>query len=345
MKKKIYLLLCLMLTPTMVMAKDLEKETVFYRNQNGIKMTEHEVTNLKNLAFTDEQISYMDLEEFDKNKNLVSEIESISEIYVKSTYYTAFEKVPTKSRVDIEKTLTNEGTLYVVNEVITEEAYERVSEDDIISTKSLVTGIRETTYKKLTTTIIKNGSYYRVRNDLTWKKMPSTRSYDVFGIRVADSNVSPKASSQYAKMTWKVEHQCGNYSNQYSTVYSSLDNWNVSSGNGYGVTMKLPSDAKCTGSVYDPYYNTIINKAGVAKVTSLGMYMYYDVKKKTTVTVKAIDAYGSYQHSTKTISFKNSLSFSIGSGGLGGVLNFGVELNKSFDAMGGTHAELTGIKW
>ena len=43
-------------------------------------------------------------------------------------------------------------------------------------------GASETTYKKLTTSILSNGSRYRYKTVLTWKNFPSVRSYDVIGI-------------------------------------------------------------------------------------------------------------------------------------------------------------------
>ena len=43
-------------------------------------------------------------------------------------------------------------------------------------------GTSETTYKKLTTSILSNGTRYRYKTVLTWKNFPVVRSYDVIGI-------------------------------------------------------------------------------------------------------------------------------------------------------------------
>lgn len=43
-------------------------------------------------------------------------------------------------------------------------------------------GYTETNYKKMTTTILKNGTKYKYQVLLNWKLLPATRSYDIIGI-------------------------------------------------------------------------------------------------------------------------------------------------------------------
>ena len=43
-------------------------------------------------------------------------------------------------------------------------------------------GTVETTYKKVVSTLSKNSNYFRYKISVTWKNIPSTRSYDIIGI-------------------------------------------------------------------------------------------------------------------------------------------------------------------
>lgn len=58
-----------------------------YVNYNGIVMSEQEISNLKSLAFSDDEIFLMDLEEFNNNKNLTGEIVAVDKKYYKTILY------------------------------------------------------------------------------------------------------------------------------------------------------------------------------------------------------------------------------------------------------------------
>lgn len=126
----------------------------------------------------------------------------------------------------------------------------------------------ETTYKKMVTSISKNGSYYRYKVVLTWKNMPSTRSYDIIGIGY------PASVYQTGIITFQ-QYSCTTSGNCTTTTTNMKDRFV----NGVGAVFALP-----TGSL-----------------STLTETLYFDVTKNTTSTIYRQAAYGDYAHATKTI--------------------------------------------
>ena len=141
----------------------------------------------------------------------------------------------------------------------------------------------ETTYKKLTSTITQDSPFYKYKAKLTWKNIPSTRSYDIIGIGFYQS-VKVLNDDIYFQQDYK---QNGvNY-----TLYSSYDK--VFAG-GAGSSFLLPSGT----------------------LTSLSSELYFYVTKNTTATIISQLAAADYAHATSTISFNNSKKFSVGPAGI-----------------------------
>lgn len=138
----------------------------------------------------------------------------------------------------------------------------------------------ETEYKKLTTTIISGVGAYKYKAKLVWKKMPSTRSYDIIGIGFIN-NVE-----QNGGITFKQEY-C--YSSGNCNTSTSKNN-TYTGNNGVGVSFKLP-----TGSL-----------------TSLSQELYFYVSKKnpsSTITNQRI--VGDYSHATSSISSTNAKKYTV----------------------------------
>ena len=89
---------------------------------------------------------------------------------------------------DMGNALTN-GISSVTYEV-TEEEYNNAREEDRIVRGN--PAVVETTYKRRTSSISANGSYYRYKNVLNWKLIPSVRSYDIIAIGHL-GDVTPKS--------------------------------------------------------------------------------------------------------------------------------------------------------
>ncbi len=156
---------------------------------------------------------------------------------------------------------------------ISEEEYENDNNIHIMSS-----GIVETTYKKMTTSISKNDKYYRYKNIVMWKKMPKIRSYDVIAIGF-NSNVkisgTPISSLKYDSKT--------------------LTNSNFKkTSTGVSSTFKLPSGT---------YSNMIAE-------------LYFNVEKNTSATILTQKIYGDYAHSTSSVSLDNASKHSINTSGI-----------------------------
>lgn len=182
--------------------------------------------------------------------------------------------------------------------------------------------------------------------------MPKVRSHDLSGIAIGTFNVTPVSGSQKSYYNYTFYNECSKTYAENQINYSSSSYWNVGS-DGYYMSYPLKADWTQTNN-WDPlsgdecpcldepdYVSNMQFKTDVT-VTDMNHYMYYDVKKSSNqITINALDAYGEYQHSVKSISLSVSLSFGWKSFGI----DLGVNYSEHFDNMEGTHAELTGISW
>ena len=360
-KRKLFLLLVPFLFANTVNASEVSD---YYVNQNKISMSEQEFITLKELGFTDKQIAEMDYEEFYRNKDLDAELISLDTKYFKTTivYEYVNQNVSIMSLndsitdVDINA-LINNNILNVKSKssvMVSKEEYENANGENIYVTTDVNPSIVETSYKKLTTSISKNGSYYRLKNDLVWKQMPSVRSYDVFGIR-NNTAMSPVSGSQYSRLSYTILNNCyGTSSSSYDAYGTGSSRWKREN-DGYGLSFKLPVNTtqsyswgglgqptKCP-CINLPMFGNSVSRTN--EVVALSAYMYFDVVKIGSGTINTIDAYGAYQHATSTISSSVSLSFGIEAYGLGAVLQFSSDYNNKFDGMQGTHAQVLNANW
>ena len=144
-------------------------------------------------------------------------------------------------------------------------------------------GLVETTYKKMVTSIYQNGSYYRYDNTLTWKIMPTVRSFDIIAlaknsnVRIADG---PYFSQRY----------CTSASNCYVSYTHTVKTGSV----GAGATCQL-----MTGSLY-----------------SLKINLLYDVAKNVNFTLYGLDAYGDYAHATTTVTHDQAQNYYVNLSGI-----------------------------
>lgn len=168
---------------------------------------------------------------------------------------------------------------------ITEEEYNN-SNTELLP---LAAGTTETTYKKMTTSILSSGNYYRYQNRLVWKNFPKIRSYDIIGIGFL-STVKMKNSATFEQYYCPENSSCVTSTTHYPQTFS----------NGAGTTFKLP-----TGTL-----------------TQLEQTYYFDVQKNTTLTINTQYAYGDYSHATSTITLANAKKYTVGTTGI--VLNSSV---------------------
>lgn len=265
------------------------------------------------MGFSEREIIAMDQEEFDNNKNLNGEIVAQTTKYYKTI--TTYSDASTYS-------INNATNPTSITIEITEEEYNNSNDELLITPLGNTNGYTETNYKKMTTTIVKNGNYYRYKNDLVWKRMPSTRSYDIQGIGI-DSTVSGVSSSKYFKRIADIEDS--------ANLVCYFDNstsgtWELS-GTGYAVNFKLPANTSTT------------------TVTALSSHMYFDVQKLTSATILTLNAYGDYKHAQKTVSSSVSNGVSIGTDGISFDASVSVSITESYDSMSTAQATWSGLSW
>lgn len=177
---------------------------------------------------------------------------------------------------DIKSKINN--TNYQTIEISKEEYDNSLSD---ISIKG--TGTTETNYKKLTTTISTSNTRYRYKTELTWKTMPSTRSYDVIAIGNL-SNVKYYSNLYFSQYYCTTSGSC----NTLTTYYPK------SSNTGVGATFKLPE----------------------GNINVLKQTLYYDVQKNTVGTINYQAAYGDYAHSIQNVSLSDAQNYNINTSGI-----------------------------
>ena len=312
--KKLFLIIAIIIPLSMatenVSAKAISND--HYTNYYNIEMTNDEYNRLLNLGFTEQEIYTMDLEEYNNNKNLNGEVVAEKTKYYQTTTYLPNGIFATNSKDSIKQINIITKTIEITEEEYNKSNYNLKS--------SLSNGYVETNYKKMTTTIIAVNGRYRYKNTLQWKKLPSTRSYDIIGIGI-DTTVSGISSTKYIKTTAGFI----NSSSCYYKTYTSAT-WKLT-GTGYAATFKLPEDTTTD------------------KVNSISTYMYFEVQKLTNTPIITLNAYGDYAHAQKKVSSSVGYGVSIGNTGI----SFGVSVTpsvvESFDSMSTAQATLSGLYW
>lgn len=178
--------------------------------------------------------------------------------------------------------------------------------DEGIMPNAISNGNTSTEYKQMTTTISKlsNGKF-RVKNTLVWKKIPKVRSYDIIGIGHL-SNVKKSSDIKY-KITYCVSNDCS----------SDSTNGNIfSSATGSTVTFKVPN----------------------SNITTLEIYMYYEIGKNTNSIIKQLNIYGDYSHATSSVTKLNAAKHKINTSGI--LLDSSIE--NSYDSINCSVAKWTG---
>jgi len=204
---------------------------------------------------------------------------SENDVYSTTKYYKTTTVINTNNSTYL---LQNENNSY--SEEITKEEYDNFDLNSLVTPLDYSNGYIETNYKKMTSSIVKNGSTYRYKVVLEWKTMPSTRSYDIIGIGFPAS-VKPQSSIAF---------------NQYYCFNNGSCNTSVSytpyiGVNGVGASFGLP----------------------VGSLTTLKQTLYVDmVKSDSSNTIINQYAYGDYSHATKTISYDNARKYVVSSGGI-----------------------------
>ena len=148
------------------------------------------------------------------------------EKYEKVSEETKYYKTIIYNNMNANLNSINSNNEYTQTIEISKEEYDAVTEENSIINGN---GITNTDYKKLTTEIFSNGSYYRYKATLNWKTMPSTRSYDVIAIGNL-SNVIYSGGTNFSQYYCTTSGECKTLTSYYSKTSST----------GCGAAFKLP---------------------------------------------------------------------------------------------------------
>lgn len=243
-------------------------ETI-YENYFGIEMTSDEYNTLVNLGFSSDEIYYMDEQIFLDNKDADATLVSKNEKYYK-TVYTGLD-----------------GNSYSLE--ISKEEYDN---------QPLVTprGTVSTEYKTMVTTISENSGKYRFKVSVAWKKMPSTKNYDIIGVGFEQTNIYINSSVYFNY------YYCANGSCTTESYYQNKKKLST----GGSAAFKFPSSA-----------------------TSFNAALYYDVSKNTTGTVSSLRMCGDYSHAIVAINVGNISDYDITINGI----ELGNSITTHYDAI------------
>lgn len=137
----------------------------------------------------------------------------------------------------------------------------------------------ETTYKRMTSYILTNGSYYRYKVTLHWKNFPKVRSYDTIAIG-HNASVKVRGSINFDQTYCDLNNSCKTINIYYPKITTT----------GSGATFKLP-----TGDL-----------------TALSQTIYFDVEKNVNdAKVISQKAVGDYSHAVKTVTSTQARKYNI----------------------------------
>ena len=229
------------------------------------------------------------------------------DLSVVTKYYKTTIILNEKNTIDINNFSNTENNIVKsYTKEISYDEYENANDINIITPFDYSNGKIETNYKKMTSSITKNGSNYRYKVVLEWQTMPSIRSYDIIGIGFK-SSVKPKSSLVFSQYYCLSNGNC-NTSTSHTSYLGT---------NGIGASFALP----------------------IGKLTALKQTIYADmIKSNNSSTIISQSANGDYSHAIKNISYDNSKKYTVS--------NLGIELKSAvtnyYDEINTANAKWTG---
>jgi len=255
-------------------------------NNNGIVISEEDYNNFIQIH-THEYIMTMNEEKYEKLKSLDYENVENDTLYVETTYNPSLN-------------LTTERE-------ITKEEYDNysISNNGIAPLLDDGGAYYETTAKEITLNVVGGTTWNYVVATATWKGIPSTRSYDVIGVRGEGFNF--REGSQGGQQIYILN-------GEYSYIDYAWNGTNIQRhDNGFGISMN------------------IVN----SNITALQVTVDCDIKATTSHPA----VFASYQHAVTDVSLATSQNYTLGGAGLGGVFVFPSNIALKYDGMGGVYVQ------
>ena len=247
-------------------------------NNNGIEISEEDYNNFLKVH-THDYIMLMDEEQYAKLKSLdYSNIEK-TETYVESTY--------------------NPMLGVTTEKEITEEEYENFN--PIMPMLDDKGAYGATSAKEIDMVVVGDTTWNYVVVTAVWKGIPSTRSFDVIGIR--GFGLSFRNGSQSGEQIYKLN-------GEYQRISYAWNGTNIKKfDEGFGISMNIVND----------------------NITALEVSVDCDV----TPTQSSPALYGSYQHAVASVSLSQSQNYTLGGSGLGRVFVYPYSISQKYDGMTG----------
>lgn len=200
---------------SLFVATNVMAKTIYYINDNGVKMSELEYQQIVDL-FSENKAKYISQEEFDKYINM--DIISSTTIYEKITY--ADGEVIDRESVTKEEYDNAPTTPICADAVPYSDTYQFI----------------ETDYKKITGQLVYTNGLHIV-STLSWKQVPKYKSYDVYAMRFQFLDYS----NVYGQQTYYTSGGSGVY------TYSSSSEGYKGFSDGFGISMNLKDGSNITG--------------------------------------------------------------------------------------------------
>lgn len=279
MKKINTLLLLITLFPIVVNAEEIVNTDEYIVNQKNVMISTSDYENLSRV-YSEPYLMVMtqDMYDYLKTKDF-SDVQSQTK-YIETTY--------------------NNSLGIVTSREITEAEYNNT---DVSSISTRGYDYIETTYKKIALYVSPEGPSADCTITCIWKAIPSTRSFDVIGIRFQNYNVTH--GSQIGQQIYK---KTG--SSDYSSVVYSATGTNINrQDNGYGISMNIVNDS--------------IN------------YLELTTSTSAVMGTGTIAVYAAYQHATSSLTLAQSKNYTLGAAGLGNVFIYPYSISQHYDGTGG----------
>lgn len=247
-------------------------------NAKGIEISEEEYNNFLKIH-THEYIMTMNQEKYEKLKSL-----DYSNVIKDTKYYT--------SAYNQHLNLTTERE-------ITKEEYENFGISPLLDSEA---DSIESTVKMLDLSVLGGTTWNYADLTATWKGIPSTRAFDVIGIR--GYGLEFRDGSQVGEQTYTLN-------GEYQTIYYKWNGTNIKRfDNGFGISM-----------------NIVNSNIGFLQLT---------VECDVTPTIAHPTLFGSYQHAVSNTTLAQSQNYTLGGGGLGDVFIYPYSISQKYDGMSGT---------
>lgn len=328
--KKILLLFLMTFIVPVVSAQDCDDCII---NSQGVTIPLSQYNAFLEIGFSEFELNNMPQETYDTYGE-IDIVDGVTETkYFRETKVNSF----TKS--------------YTIVEEISKHEYETeapINRDIIIKHLGIstygtqVTDSHETTYKKLIASLLKTSTANPAKRSviaaLDWKKVPSTKSYDIFASRVTNGLISLNSQSGTMSVeSYEFGENCemgGTHTSTMNYPYG-VNAWNVQESgiaySGVGFTGKLSTVT-----------NTCTNDAGmiVSPIKGYNATLTYNAAAST--PSGQLTVYISYQHAQTAVNFNTvSQAYTFSNSGLGNVVYFSNSTIRSYyDGMGGVSLTL-----